>query len=950
MVVQDALADPRFATNRLVTGAPHIRFYAGVPLVSVEGVPLGALCALGDRPKVLRDEQIAGLRALATMTMDLLEARRGAGRLARAMHDLTVAQREQAQARQDFEAVFDHAPNGMTLTGPDGTYARVNASFAELVGRTPAELVGSPAGDTTVEADRADDRADLETLVAHGTRSVLREKRYLHRDGSSIPALVTASLVRPQADRPGLVLHQVESIAERRAAEERLTELHSAVDAIISIDSAGRVTSWNRGAERMLGHSAADMRGKTLHAIIPPTLWGAHDQGLARQAAGAPLTLESATVPALRADGRELLVELSLAKWEQGEAAGYTAVLRDISDRHRAEQLADLVRQAAVIANDATTLVDAAPVLIEAVCSRLGWSGGHAWTEQGSGASWYVAPHAHEPGARCMLASLAASRSMPDPAHVPMEARSRWTASLPENPISRRLRDCGVVTGLAVPVLTGDGAGGMLAFYGADTSLGEDHALMAALEQVGIILGRVVEREATATLHLRQAREDALTGLVNRRVLLEQISAAQDATARRRADDPSYALLMLDLDRFKLVNDSLGHTAGDVLLQEVARRLTAVVRDEDTVARLGGDEFVVLCRLDPGVAPAEAAAGVAERVLAALARPPVDLAGTSVQLRASAGVCVLEADHGEVGHYPAAVLRDADAALRLAKRRGAARYEVFDDGMRGDAALRMAEEAALAAGIAGDELVVHYQPVFDLQTGRAVGAEALVRWERPGHGLVPPGRFIPLAEESGLVVELGRWVLRRACAEAAGWAATAPALAGGTVSVNVSARQLNHPAFLVEVGEALSESGLPDDRLVLEITETSLVDDTAAILEVLDSLRARGVRLALDDFGTGYSSLGYVQALPVDVLKIDKSFVDPITAHGHGTSLSEVVLKLAEATGLRTVAEGIESRAQADVLRRLGCELGQGFALARPVPLGELEAACAGAALDRQPS
>ena len=334
-----------------------------------------------------------------------------------------------------------------------------------------------------------------------------------------------------------------------------------------------------------------------------------------------------------------------------------------------------------------------------------------------------------------------------------------------------------------------------------------------------------------------------------------------------------------------------------------------------------------------------AAGAIAERVLAAL-EGDVVVEGQRLPLRASIGVSPLDGPPGTLPEA-AAPLRQADAALRLAKRRGASRVEVFDEALRSDSLARLAEEGALARAVAAGELTVHYQPVVDLGTGRAVGAEALVRWPREGLGLVPPDRFIPLAEESGIIVDLGRFVLRRACSDAAGWDDRVPGLAGGTVSVNVSPRQLTHPRFLADVDRALADSQLPPGRLTVEITESALVEDSGAVRDVLAAVRARGVGLALDDFGTGYSSLGYVQTLPVDVLKVDKSFVDAITGPGRGTALTEVVLKLAEATGLRTVAEGVETAAQAEALRALGCRSGQGYVWSRPVPAEGLPAAVA---------
>ena len=498
---------------------------------------------------------------------------------------------------------------------------------------------------------------------------------------------------------------------------------------------------------------------------------------------------------------------------------------------------------------------------------------------------------------------------------------------------------CRLGSFLTVPVLAGGVVEANLGFGLPPSGGTTDPDLVEALRQVGVLLGRVCEREATAAERDHQATHDPLTDLANRRQLLAEISSAQQDMADGSLQG-GVGVLLIDLDRFKLVNESLGHGAGDVVLQEVTRRLRLAAGPADTVGRLGGDEFVLVLR---DLAPPDPASGVepaldrARAVLAGI-RGTVEVAGHHVPLRASVGAVTLTCEHARTPELPAMVLRDADSALLLAKRRGKDRAEAFTPGLRFDAATRMDDENALSEAIASNGLEVFYQPVVDLVTGRAVGAEALVRWPRPGHGMVPPDVFIPLAEESGLIVELGRWVLTRACIDAASWATTAPGLADAPVNVNVSARQLAHPQILDHVQEALQRSGLPPRRLVIEITESVLVADEHTG-GVLLALRDLGIRLALDDFGTGYSSLNYVQRLPVDILKIDKSFVDLITGPGQGTAFTEVVLKLAAAMGLATTAEGVETPAQAEALALLGCHHGQGWTWARAVPLHDLQAA-----------
>ena len=357
LLVPDAHADPRFAANALVTGDLRIRSYAGVPLVAPEGVALGAVCALGDTPMALSGSQVSALGSLAAVAVELLQARRTATRLAVALEQVQAARAQEAVSREQFRSVFEHAPLGMTLVDPDGTYLQVNAAFAAMLGRRPEALVGAGSWTVSAPEDAPDDAATGRRLLAARRRVSLREKRYLHADGTRVPALVTTSLVQAQPGRRPVLLNQVESVAARRAAEDRLLEVQSAYDGIISIDDRGRVTAWNLGAQRLLGHPAAVMLGQPLDRVIPPELLGAHQDGVRRAAAGgAPRLLDTTTdVPAAHADGHVVHVELSLSAWAQDDRTGYTAVLRDVTARRRADLLAGLIRHTAATANSAQT-------------------------------------------------------------------------------------------------------------------------------------------------------------------------------------------------------------------------------------------------------------------------------------------------------------------------------------------------------------------------------------------------------------------------------------------------------------------------------------------------------------------------------------------------------------------------------------------------------------------
>ena len=425
------------------------------------------------------------------------------------------------------------------------------------------------------------------------------------------------------------------------------------------------------------------------------------------------------------------------------------------------------------------------------------------------------------------------------------------------------------------------------------------------------------QRDLEATLQ-RQAETDALTGLGNRTVLRERLETLLTQTA----DEP-FAVLLADLDDFKTINDTLGHDAGDELLMAVARRLRHELRDEDVACRLGGDEFAVVLT---GVHEPEAAR-VAARLHDAISEPLI-LAGRSVQPNASFGV-VLSPDSEP---SPRALLAGADLALYAAKAAGKNQVEHYRPGMREDVVARLELKVELQRALQANDIICHYQPIVDMATRRITGAEALVRWRRGDGRLESPAVFLPLAEETGLIVDIGSTVLRQACVEAVRWSASIP---GFTMHVNVSARQLERPEFVTEVLEVLAETGLAPQRLLLEITETALMSQFERCCEVLAALREAGVLLAIDDFGTGYSSLSSLHQLPVHALKIDLSFVRNVHEGPEGSAVARAITLLGSSLGLMTIAEGVEQEQQAHALQGIGCSRAQGFLYARPVSAEE---------------
>jgi diguanylate cyclase (GGDEF)-like protein len=434
----------------------------------------------------------------------------------------------------------------------------------------------------------------------------------------------------------------------------------------------------------------------------------------------------------------------------------------------------------------------------------------------------------------------------------------------------------------------------------------------------------VTERALYEERLTQQAFHDALTGLPNRASFQDRLEHA----LQQRGE--TVGLLFIDLDHFKVINDSLGHDAGDQVLRDVAQRLAGCLRQGDTLARLGGDEFTVLI---PGLVGHDAVA-VARRIESHL-QPPFEVPGQSVVVTASIGIATGLA----LRDRPEALVRDADAAMYAAKALGRARHAHFDTTMHTRAVTRLAIETDLRRAINNDELELHYQPIHLLDGNELVGVEALVRWRRPDGTLVPPDQFIPVAEETGLIRPVGRWVLHEACRQLARWRGDLPQAAKLSMSVNVSARQLEESSIIEDVEAALRETGLDPGSLILELTETAMVaENFDDVLAIMRKLKWLSVQLAMDDFGTGYSSLTRLSELPLDILKLDQSFVAGVDQNAQSRAIVYAVIALGRSLGLRVTAEGIETTSQLSTLIELDCRYGQGYLLGRPALPDQLTA------------
>jgi len=486
-------------------------------------------------------------------------------------------------------------------------------------------------------------------------------------------------------------------------------------------------------------------------------------------------------------------------------------------------------------------------------------------------------------------------------------------------------RERGLALGQLVSAQSGSGSLGSWRLMAADGRWIPVETLATNLldnpDVGGIVLNSrdVTERRVLEDQLLHQAFHDPLTGLANRALFVDRVDHALSRAARH---GDTLGVLFIDLDGFRVINDRLGHSVGDELLRSVGERFRPCLRATDTAARIGGDEFAVLLEdlAHPGDAERTAA-----RLLAAL-EEPVTVERQTMEVKASIGVVVSVGGDAAVDE----LLRRADLALHTAKTQRNA-VVLYDEDLLATVNRRLELEVDLRHAVARDELVLHYQPVLDLQTGHVTGAEALARWNHPRHGLLPPAEFIGIAEDTGLIVPIGRWVLEEACRRGRTWHDQGAGHAPLTMSVNLSPLQLQRAELPAEVAAVLALTGFDPHRLVLEITETALMEQVEAVIPRLHALKALGIRLAIDDFGTGYSSLSYLRDFPVDALKIDRSFVDGLARDHENTVLVHAIIELGRTLGLQTVAEGIEHEAQVPQLRSWGCELGQGFHFAKPL-------------------
>jgi diguanylate cyclase (GGDEF)-like protein/PAS domain S-box-containing protein len=801
-----------------------------------------------------------------------------------------IAERKAGEeARRQLSAMVDGSGDAIVGVATDGTVTSWNAAAEQLFGYTAEEIVGQ-AVIVLAPAGRASEQGGVRARLSAGGPAERFETTRRRQDGSLVDVLLTAS---PVADDAGVVVSMSMSahdISERRrteralaASERRLAEAQRiARIGSFELDLFTGDMTWSEEHYRVLGldpglEPTCDLFVSLVHPDDMPTLGEAWSNATER---GIPFDL---VYRIIRPDAQERWVHARCVPEmaDDGTVVRLVGTLMDDTERvegdrvqRAAETRFEIGFEQSAVATAISDL-DGIPLRVNrAMCSLLGRPEnllvGRLWTE-------YTHPD-EVPLRKAVLARVAAGHDTyeDDRRYVWPDGRVVWASSH-----VTLVRD----------------------------KSGEPQYLFSQLQD---ITGRKQMEQELA----HQALHDSLTDLPNRALLTDRLVHGL-AGSRRRGS--RLGVMFLDVDHFKVVNDSLGHASGDDLLRRAAARIAGAIRDGDTVARFGGDEFVVVC----DDVSARQTQQIAERVLEALSQP-CQIGDQEVNVTASVGIAIAGKDS-----TPETLLRDSDAAMYRAKERGRGRIELFDEVLRSKTERRWATEQALRGALERDEFAVHYQPIVDLTTGAMVSAEALLRWDHPDRGLVSPAEFIPVAEETGLIVPIGTWVLEQACQQLVDWQRTEPSM---SVAVNLSVRQMLAPHVVGLIEDVLRRTGARPEGLCLELTESVFMEDVDYFGRTLASLKSLGVLLAIDDFGMGYSSLSYLKRFPVDAVKVDRAFVDGLGTDPRDSALVAAIVGMADALGLEVTAEGVETQTQLANLKRLECRRAQGFYLARPMP------------------
>ncbi len=816
-----------------------------------------------------------------------------------------------ARDEQHFRLVIEAAPNAMIMVNERGEIVLVNSQTEKLFGYARSELLGHSVEALVPERFRGhhqDFRGGYFKQPDTRAMGAGRDLYGLKKDGSEVP--IEIGLNPLHLPEGVFVLASVIDITERKRAEERLRlVVEAAPNAMLMVNSDGGIVLVNSQVEKLFGYARQELLGQPIEILIPQRFRGGHAHHRNgffahpdARAMGAGRDLYG-----LRKDGSEVPIEIGLNPLQTADGHFVLASVIDITERLNAAKLlqaaqVNTLRQSifdslpfSIIATDTEGVV----LTVNPACERLL---GYARQEL-VGQSALMIHDAQELQRRATELSHQTGLTVPANFQVIVASGSQDAADEREWTYIRK-DDSRLPVNVAMTALRDD-AGKVSGF------------LKVAYD--------ITQRKRAEAFIRHMAHHDALTGLPNRALLLDRLEMAIHVAQRH---DGQLAVLMIDLDHFKRVNDQLGHPIGDQLLLTVSRRLQSCVREVDTVARLGGDEFVVVLT---EVKTREALLPVVAELVKAISMP-LSIEGHELLVTPSIGGCMFPQDGGDA----TTLLKNADTAMYHAKAAGRSNFQWFTQAMLQQDEDKLALGASLRRAIENDELSIHYQPEVSLQDGRVTGMEALVRWNSSRHGVVPPNRFIPVAEETGLILPLGEWVLRTACKE---FAAVKRNLGRDIVlAVNVSPRQFQQKEWPQIVRSALDDSGLDPGNLEIEITESMLMQNLVESAEMLRALRRLGVKVVVDDFGTGYSSLSYLTRFPIDKLKIDRSFVRDLTTDAADAAIINAIIAMAHSLNLSVVAEGVETEQQLSYLRERGCDQAQGFYYSQAIAARDFEA------------
>ncbi|MEQ1622810.1 MAG: EAL domain-containing protein [Methylococcales bacterium] len=793
-----------------------------------------------------------------------------------------------AQVRNRIEAILATTSQGFVVMDVNNIITECNLAMSAMVAIEQGTLVGKPYFDLIASDNIADMKGNYQV-----------EATVRRIDGTTIPCLVHGNEITDERGEVIYFFALFTNISLRKNAQIALVNnearlraiIDTVIEGIITIDSKGIVETMNPATEKIFAYQSNDVIGQNINMLMPEPYHSRHDGYLLSY-----LTTGQAKVIGMgrkvngrRKDGSVFPMELAVSEMSIDGKRMFTGLIRDITEREITEN--------ALLASESRfkTMFNEAPLGIALIDSL-------------TGQLYTVNP---------MFAKIV-GRTMEEMADIDSMSITH-PDDIQEDLDNMALLNAGKISGFQMEkrYLHSDGTHIWINMTIAPVYV-EDKAHPRHL----CMIEDITERKSAEEQIKHHAFYDTLTQLPNRRLLQERLK--YDIEMARR-DDKQMAVLMLDLDRFKAVNDNFGHLAGDELLQQVAERINVRLRDVDMVARLGGDEFVVLLE---NITHPQDAARIAEEIIADLCKPFKLTQSDEVRIGASIGISL----HPQHGDSPDVLMEHADAALYQAKDQGRGCFAYFSEDLTNAVRERIALEERLRSAIEQQELRVFYQPQVDMVSGRIIGAEALVRWHDPIEGLMPPFRFIPIAEETSLIMEIGEWVLRETCRQGRQWLDSGfPPI---TLAVNISPRQFRRSDINAMVTQVIAETGFPAGQLVLEMTENGLMDNQDNAMAILNNLHKQGIRLAIDDFGIGYSSLSLLKQFPLDVLKIDKCFIGEIP-HNNDMDIASAIVAMGHSLGFKVIAEGVETVEQLAFLLKNGCDIYQGFIKSRPLPAEE---------------